>query len=213
VDASIAREDEPDEAPWERVFLDEFRERGNVRQACIAATKQGFKVGRTYAFAWKKRRTPFRLAWNEIVETQFDELEYSAYVRATAGVKVPIVYRGHQIKDAKGNPIFKIEYSDRLAEFLLVSRRPAKFARRVERASDGSAPANAPQIDDVDVTPRDRAERLRAAMREIWDATAVDPPAETNGTKNGNGASHEPPWSSTNGTNGASNGHQPNGTA
>lgn len=62
---------------WRRVFLDAYRNSGNVRASCQAAG-----VGRTAVYTARLRDPKFAAAWDEAREEAIDTLEAAAWQRA-----------------------------------------------------------------------------------------------------------------------------------
>jgi len=99
-------------------FLEEFRERGIVRDACKAAG-----IGRRTAYDWYESDTEFARQWDQAEQEAADALEYEAYRRAVYGAEKPTVYQGHIVDSYR-------EYSDRLLELMLRARRPERFSEK-----------------------------------------------------------------------------------
>lgn len=84
--------------------------------------------GRTFE-GWRERRPEFAERWRAAVAEGTDLLEREAQRRAVEGWLEPVVGKvapgidGH-VRDAEGNPMYVVKYSDRLMEVLLKGRRP-----------------------------------------------------------------------------------------
>ena len=87
---------------WQRAFLAALKQGHTVTSACQIA-----KVGRTTAYAARKREPAFPAAWQEVEQEAIEVLEAEAYRRAMAG-------------------------SDKLMEFLLKARRPQIYRDRMD---------------------------------------------------------------------------------
>jgi len=105
---------------WREMFLDTFRNSGNVRAACMYAD-----VARQTVEAAYKRDDEFAAAYDEAEEEATDLLVAEAWNRARNG-------------------------SDRLLEFLLKGHRPSKYGDRVAETKvqvnvdiDGQKPTDA----------------------------------------------------------------------
>src|SRR5262245_29315988 len=121
---------------WE-AFLAQLRERGNVRDSCLAAG-----VGRVTAYGRRKQDAAFAEAWNSALDDATDDLELEARRRARDGVRRVKFHQGQPIlipvpgPDGRpllgddGQPVLapyvEHEYSDTLLIFLLKANRPEK---------------------------------------------------------------------------------------
>ena len=97
---------------WQRKFIDNLRETGNISKACIVA-----KISRPTAYAERERNAVFAQEWEDALEHIADDLEDVARQRAVDG-------------------------SDVLLIFLLKGLKPDKYRenKRVEVAGDKEAP-------------------------------------------------------------------------
>jgi hypothetical protein len=147
---------------WKPVFLEAFRQNGNVR---LAAQLAG--VGRTTVYDHKKDDPDFAKAFDEAAQDAADSLEAEARRRAIEGVNEPVVHQGkvsgvwvnhagEQVTEgtpgAKLIPLTVKKYSDTLLIFLLKGRRPDVFGDKttimnhgditLRNLSDGKAAAD-----------------------------------------------------------------------
>lgn len=99
-------------------FLEEFRKRGIVKNACEAAG-----IARRTAYDWHAADEDFAASWNEAESEAADSLEEEALRRAAYGTDKPITYQGVIMDHYK-------EYSDRMLEMMLRARRPERFSEK-----------------------------------------------------------------------------------
>ena len=96
--------------------------------ACVEAACR--RVGMSDSAAYKLRRRPcgagFREAWDAALDYALHRLEQAAMSRALHGVPRPVFYKGEQVGEWR-------HYDERLAMFLLKSRRPARFGKWIDR--------------------------------------------------------------------------------
>lgn len=133
---------EPDEKAEQMTrFLEEFRQRGNVRASCRAAG-----IDRTTAYLWRSENETFKELWVQAREDATDLLEEEARRRGHDGVDKPIYYKGKKVDVIK-------EYSDRMLEILLKANR-RKFRDKVEVTGEDGGPINVvKRIERVIVKP------------------------------------------------------------
>lgn len=108
---------------WQAEFL---RHLANTGIAEVASRAVG--IDRSTAFRYKADHPEFAQKWAEAIERSTELLEAALLHRARDGVTEPI-----WSKDRDGNPVKVDEvrkYSDRSAEFLLISRNRAKYGRQ-----------------------------------------------------------------------------------
>ena len=123
------------------VFLDEYRQRGNVRAACRASG-----IDRTTAYAWRQENETFKELWINAREEATDLLEEEARRRGHDGIDKPIYYKGKKVDVIK-------EYSDRMLEILLKANRK-KFRDKVEVTGEDGGPISVvKRIERVIVKP------------------------------------------------------------
>lgn len=111
-----------------RAFLEAFRILGTVYHAAQQA-----QVGRRTVQRWKKQDPEFRALFNEAAEDATDIIEGQARVRANAGVKRNVLYKGKVVDSY-------FEYSDTLSIVLLKAYRPEKFREKYELSGPGGGP-------------------------------------------------------------------------
>jgi hypothetical protein len=102
-----------------RRFLEELAKGWSVSKAAQTAG-----VSRAQIYRWRTEDPQFATDWNEAYEVGVDALEDAAYSRAVEGVATPIFDK--QAKQVGK----KVEYSDRLLELLLKSKRPRVYVRQ-----------------------------------------------------------------------------------
>jgi len=91
----------------------------NVRVACAAVS-----ITADTAYKWRGLYPAFARAWDEAKELGLNLLESECTRRAYEGTLVPVVHNGVVLG-------WTVEYSDRLARFLLTANRPEKYRRVV----------------------------------------------------------------------------------
>lgn len=111
-----------------RAFLQAFRIMGTIYHAAQQA-----QVHRRTVLRWKKEDPVFRAAFNEAAEDATDIVEGQARVRANAGVKKTVYYKGKAVGH-------QLEYSDTLSIVLLKAYRPDKFREHYEVTGPGGGP-------------------------------------------------------------------------
>jgi len=93
---------------------------GNVSKACQAAV-----ISRAAVYERKKNDESFSQAWDDVIEKSVELAEQELYRRSVQGYNKPIFYKGVLVKTIK-------EFSDRLLEFYLKSKRPEVYRERVD---------------------------------------------------------------------------------
>lgn len=142
-------------------FIDALAETGCVTDAAR-------RVGKSRNSAYRLRADPeagsFRLAWDNALEYALLQLQDEVVSRAIKGVPIPHYYQGKKVGEHR-------RYNDRLAQFLLRTRRPMLYGK---------------QADNVEVlTPSDSyAQALEDAITRLQPGTA-----ETDGEQQG-----DPVW-------------------
>jgi len=106
-------------------FLETLRQGLSVTAAAAA-------VGwdRSRAYQWRKKDQAFAEAWDVALEAGTDRLEDEAYRRAVEGI-ITTRYTKN------GDEYTTINYSDRLLELLLKSRRPERYRERYDVETTG----------------------------------------------------------------------------
>jgi hypothetical protein len=138
-----------------KAFLEAFRIFGTVYHAAQSA-----KISRRTVTNWKKSDPEFRVAFADAAEDATDMVEGSARVRANAGVKRSVYYKGKPIGT-------HLEYSDTLSIVLLKAYRPEKFREHYELSGPGGGP--------IEVT--NPIQRIQAKLDEIARRSAALLPA------------------------------------
>ena len=100
---------------------------------CASLTRSAREAGiePVTIYRWKAADPEFKVAFEDAIEKSTDWLEDEAIRRAAEGVDRPVFYRGMQCGVIR-------EYSDNLLQFMLVSRRPDKFAPKLKQEITGS---------------------------------------------------------------------------
>lgn len=101
--------------PWASQFLRALRKHRSVSRACEAVGK-----GRRTVYDFRDECPIFREAWDEALQINPDDLEASAFDRASNGWLEPVFHQGI----AKG---IRRRYSDRLTIFMLRCHRPEVY--------------------------------------------------------------------------------------
>jgi len=105
-------------------FIETLAETGCIAEACR-------RVGMSESSANRLRRRPcgwsFRRAWDAAVDYGLHRLEQAVVARSVKGVARPIFYKGEQVGEWR-------HYDERLAMFLLRTRRAARYGKWIDRA-------------------------------------------------------------------------------
>lgn len=110
-------------------FIDALAATGCVTDA---ARTVGLSVRSAYRLRAHPEAGSFRLAWDEALEFAVQHLQDAVLSRAIKGVPIPHYYQGKKVGEHR-------RYDERLAQFLLRTRKPALYGRRAE-AVDIAAP-------------------------------------------------------------------------
>lgn len=122
--------------------------------ASIARAAEAGGICRQNLWAWRQADPEFDRAVKEAVETGTDRIEDEALRRAVEGVRKPVFQRGNVVGHVQ-------EYSDRLLEILLRSRRPEKYRERYDHSHsgpDGGPIQQHTRIEVVVVDPQERGD-------------------------------------------------------
>ncbi|MDX3910253.1 MAG: hypothetical protein QHC67_10590 [Sphingobium sp.] len=103
-------------------FIDALAETGCVTDA---ARRVGLSRNSAYRLRADPEAANFRLAWDNALEFAVLQLQDAVMSRAIHGVAVPHYYQGQIVGEHR-------RYNDRLAQFLLRTRRPAFYGRPAE---------------------------------------------------------------------------------
>jgi hypothetical protein len=101
------------------MFLGELKRHGFVMRAC-----QAVKIDRATVYRWLATDAKFAERFREIEDSITEICESAAMERGIQGVKRPVLHNGKQVRDAQGNPLFEVDYSDGLLISLLKARSP-----------------------------------------------------------------------------------------
>jgi len=160
-------------------FLEGLRQGMTFSQAAEAACHPAI------TFSWHRRRYPeFAEAVDQAREIGSDKIEAEALKRGIEGVLKPIIGKvepgidGH-LRDADGNPLYEIVYSDRLLEVLLKGRKPEYKDKPTVDITNQT----------LNVSLEDRSAALDAVARVLESAGVTLEAAE--GDTNGSGASYK----------------------
>jgi hypothetical protein len=110
------------------IFLKAFAIQGTKLHAAQSA-----HISRRTVDNWLKEDPEFREAFKIASEDSTDMIEHAVRVRAMAGVKRTVYYKGKPIGS-------ETEFSDTCAIFLLKAYRPEKFRERYELTGAGGGP-------------------------------------------------------------------------
>ena len=111
-------------------FIDALAQTGCVEQAARAVrmtARSAYRLRQHVDAAW------FRIAWEGALTYAVGRLADAAMSRAIHGVSRPIFYRGEQVGEWR-------HYDERLTQFLLRTRDPQRFGRKVEVDPAGTPP-------------------------------------------------------------------------
>lgn len=108
------------------VFLDAYRQTGNVTAACEHAG-----VGRRTTYDWLASDADYAEQFDDAHDEAADRLEGEARRRATRGVEEPVYYQGAEVGTIR-------RYSDTLLIFLIKGARPEKYRDRHQVTHDGA---------------------------------------------------------------------------
>lgn len=112
-----------------QIFIDRLAEGDTIG---VAADKAD--IGYTTVYDWKDQDPIFAQLWDRALERGIDKFEQEARRRAFEGNKKPVFNKdGLRVDET-------LEFSDRLAEFMLKGRRKHVFAERVEQTGAGGGP-------------------------------------------------------------------------
>lgn len=100
---------------------------------CVADACRHVGMSETSARALYNRPcgTAFRHAWDAAVDCAMPRLEQAVLERSIKGVPRPIFYKGEQVGEWR-------HYDERLAMFLLRTRRAARYGKWMERVEEPS---------------------------------------------------------------------------
>lgn len=142
-----------------RLFLDNFREYGNIT---LGAKQAG--IDRHTVYWWQEHDEQFAIAFREAELQSTEVLEAEARRRAVVGVQRLKFDRGQAVIDPDtGEAYRELEYSDTLLIFLLKARNPSKYRdnTNIELTGKDGGPI---QTEDVTLNDHDRATRILAVL-------------------------------------------------
>jgi len=96
----------------------------------VTAAAEAAGVDRTTVYNWRGKDEKFAQRWDAAVEAGTDKIEDEAYRRAVEGI-ITTRYTKN------GDEYTTINYSDRLLEILLKSRRPERYRERYDVETTG----------------------------------------------------------------------------
>ena len=105
---------------WQPKFLKALREEMSVVNAAAVAN-----ISRKTAYKYRKSDEAFRMAWDDVIESNVDDLEASAFKRATEGWLEPVYYRGKVVGAQR-------KYDTALTIFLLKCWRRERYGHGVD---------------------------------------------------------------------------------
>jgi len=104
-------------------FIDALAATGCVTDA---ARTVGMSVRSAYRLRAHPEAGSFRLAWDNAIEFAIQALQDAVLSRAIKGVPIPHYYQGKKVGEHR-------RYDERLAQFLLRTRKPALYGRTAEQ--------------------------------------------------------------------------------
>jgi hypothetical protein len=111
----------PLDAQLKQKFLAKLKAtHGNVSKAC-----QIIQISRNAAYEHKRTDADFSAAWDQVLESVYDEMEQELYNRSVKGWNEPVFYKGDIVGTIR-------KKSDRLLEFALKGNRAEKFRERLD---------------------------------------------------------------------------------
>lgn len=106
-------------------FIDALAATGCVADA---ARTVGMSVRSAYRLRAHPEAGSFRLAWDNALEVAIQQLEDAVVSRAIKGVAIPHYFQGKKVGEHR-------RYDERLAQFLLRTRKPAFYGREAEASA------------------------------------------------------------------------------
>lgn len=127
-------------ATQKRMFIECFKDRGLVTQACDASG-----IAFRTIYKWRDEDPEFRQAWDECNERVADWCEAEALHRAVIGYPRPLVSAGKLLTYPEGHPqageiVVIMEKSDRLLERVLMAKRRRLYGHQIEHSGDPDRP-------------------------------------------------------------------------
>ena len=104
-------------------FIDALAASGCVTDA---ARTVGMSVRSAYRLRAHPEAGSFRRAWDEALEFAIQQLQDAVLSRAIKGVPIPHYYQGKKVGEHR-------RYDERLAQFLLRTRKPGLYGRTAEQ--------------------------------------------------------------------------------
>jgi hypothetical protein len=123
---------------WGPAFLRVFEERGNVRNACKAAS-----ISRSAVYQRLETDEAFKALFDEARENAADRLEDEAWRRGHDGVEQSIYSKDGELVGSR------IEYSDTLLIVLLKANRPEKFKDKFLNEHKGELTVKMPDLESA----------------------------------------------------------------
>lgn len=114
------------------LFLLELEKRGNITDACKAASI----TRRQTVYEWKAADQEFSDAWDAALDKAMDEAEAAAYRRGVEGWDEPVFGSLGNFCDGQVGTIHK--YSDTMLTLVLKANRPDKFREKIDHEHRGT---------------------------------------------------------------------------
>lgn len=110
-------------------FIEELAENGGI----VSRAAKHVGVSRVALYAKRNANMGFAKRWAEAINAGTDVLEEEAFRRAVEGTDRPVYYQGIECGHIR-------EYSDKMLELLLKSRRPHIFREKLAEAPERDDP-------------------------------------------------------------------------
>ena len=144
---------------WRPAFLRALAEcHGSMAPACKAA-----RVDRVTVWRERQRNADFATRYEDARQLGAQCLEEEAARRAVDGSKKLVLWNGRPVLDHQGQPIFEVQYSDRLLELLLKRHLPEVYREKLAAVNvrATATAAGSAVVSDADLLAHQSA---RAAM-------------------------------------------------
>jgi hypothetical protein len=151
--------------PWWNAFLAALRLSGNVSDSARAAG-----VTRQTVYEDRRNYVHFARAWSDALEEALDQLERTAWERATVGNTITETRTETRPDGAVTVTVIeKQRVSDTLLMALLKAHRPGRYGDQIESRRNSRSPSMQAASLEVKVPVRtpERIAALAAAMRDV----------------------------------------------